>query len=479
MPQPAKAPQPSASLCQVRHRRTRHLRIGRWILPLLLILCAAPTFGQDDPLDSLRDEFRVIETRQGWALQPRQDTDDYGLIEIRGGQVLIDGREVEEEELRRYVDEWADAIVRIAGGEGTDDEIREAPEEVEERPRRRHRDSQVSFGSSLRVKHDEVVEEVVLIGGNLEVEGDIDGDATVLLGDAEVKGRIDGSLTVIGGTVLLREGSYIDGDLVSVGGRVRRESGAEVDGELTQVAFGDIDLDGIDVDFGTPRFNLFSGSVFNIVTKSITAGLVLLVIFITYFVAPARTRRIAHRAREEPWKSGAVGLIIEVLFAPLLLLVSVLLAVSIVGIPLLLVVPPLLALMLAVYFILGLTGVSLWAGEWTADRFDLRNLGPYAFLIFGLVLIYGWSIIGEALSFGPLPIRITAFILLFFGFVVKYVGWTVGLGAAVLDQFSPIATTPTWDPPQHYGDDHPTPGPDDSPVEEPTASDAFDDSDPR
>ncbi|MEO1087650.1 MAG: hypothetical protein AAFY88_25730 [Acidobacteriota bacterium] len=148
---------------------------------------------------------------------------------------------------------------------------------------------------------------------------------------------------------------------------------------------------------------------------------------------------------DEPWKSGLVGLIIEVLFAPLLLLVVVLLVISIVGIPLLVVVPPLFGLLLVVFFTLGLTGSALWAGERMADRFDLRDLNPYLLLGLGLALIYGWSILGEAMSFTPWPIRATAFILLFFGFLVKYVAWTVGLGAAVLDQFSPVPVAPSWE----------------------------------
>ncbi|MEO1366376.1 MAG: hypothetical protein AAFX50_04305, partial [Acidobacteriota bacterium] len=80
---------------------------GRWIAALLVALatCAAvvtpasaqePTSVQEDILDQLRDDFRVIETRQGWALQPRQDNDDFGLIEIRGGEVLIDGKPVDD-----------------------------------------------------------------------------------------------------------------------------------------------------------------------------------------------------------------------------------------------------------------------------------------------------------------------------------------------------------------------------------------------
>lgn len=417
---------------------------GAFFFIVLLLLGALVAGAQpsDEQLEGLRDDFRVIETRQGWALQPRQDTDDYGLIEINDGRVMVDGREVDEEELRRYVDETADLIVEIARSSDSREaeriERREAEEREQER-RRRHRDAQVSFGSSLLVDRDEVVDEVVLLGGRLEVLGEVDGEATVILGSADVEGTIDGDLTVVGGSVRLRSGSRIEGDLVAVGGQVRRESGSRVDGEVTQVAFGDIDIEGIDIDFGPPHIRFFDNTVADLLGKIFAVGFVLAVIFLVQFLAPNRVHRVSERVRLEPWKAGAVGLIIEVLFAPLLLLVTVLLAISIVGIPLLIVVPPALALALVLYLVLGFTGVARWSGGQMVERFDLSNVGPYLALLLGLILVYGWSILGELFTFTPWPIRVTAFLLLVFGFVVKYIAWTVGLGAAVLDQFSPIS----------------------------------------
>ena len=418
---------------------------GAFLFLVLSMLGAFAAVAQptDEQLEALRDDFRIIETRQGWALQPRQDTDDYGLIEITEGRVSIDGREIDEDELRRYVDESADLIIDIARAKDRPAEESSArPEpEREQRERRRHRDAQVSFGSSLTVEENEVVDEVVLLGGHLEVEGEVDGEATVVLGSAEVHGTIDGDLTVVGGPVRLRSGSHIEGDLIAVGGQVRRESGSRVDGEITQVAFGDIDVDGIDIDFGPPRFRFFDNPVVDLLGKLFELGFVLAAIFLVQFLAPNRVHRISERARQEPWKSGAVGLVIEVLFAPLLLLVTILLAISIVGLPLLIVVPPALALALVLYFVLGFAGVARWSGGQLTQRFDLQGVGPYLALMLGLLLIYGWSILGEVFAFTPWPIRFTAFVLLILGFVLKYVAWTVGLGAAVLDQFSPIGRT--------------------------------------
>jgi len=131
---------------------------------------------------------------------------------------------------------------------------------------------------------------------------------------------------------------------------------------------------------------------------------------------------------------------LQVLSLPALFLVVILLAISIVGIPLLLVVPPALGVLLVVYFVLGLAGVARCAGEWGVQRFDLRGDGPYVLLTIGLLVIYGWSILAELFAMTPWPIRISAYLLAILGFVLKYIAWTAGLGAAVLDHFSPISS---------------------------------------
>lgn len=454
-------------------------------LLLAVVFLAGSALAQDDEVAAAREaraaleeRFEVIDLSIGWVLRPRDGRDDFAKLEILEGRILVDGVEIEEEDaLRRFVDEDAERVLvlaevspdRLAGTpaapeppdapdapaideDAVDDARAAAREEAREERRRERRerrgdDARVSFGTSLRIEEDEAVREVVLIVGDLEVLGDIDGDATVVGGSAEVEGRVDGSLVVVGGSIRLGSDAVIDGDAVAVGGGIHREPGAVIDGEVVQVNFGD-SFDFGDVHIGTPGWpspgDFFSGSWWDFVGNVFGILFLLLLLVPFVFVAPGRTRAVGERARREPWKAGLVGVVIEVLFLPLLLLVFVVLMVSIVGIPLVLVVIPLLVLGLALYFLMGLAGVSIELGQWVDRRFRWNTLSPYLLLVLGVVLVQCWALLGEVLSFLPWPIRVSAILLVFLGLLAEYVAWTVGLGAAVLHQFSPLPEGPAY-----------------------------------
>ena len=490
---------------------------------LAWMLLAAAASAQNVPsLEEIQQDYRVVQLSRGWVLQPLEG-DDFDTLEILDGAVTIDGAELSEADLRRFVDNDADWILAMAAGDSprSEDEASDSPpdpplppdtpefsegepgEDDERRSRRRYRnrrDTQVSFGSGLRIEKDESVREVVLFSGPLIVDGEVDGDATVILGSAKVRGRVDGSLVVIGGPIHLGPDSVIDGDVVSVGGGIRREPGSEVDGEITQVGIGEaIDLGDLRIDLGRPNifwpsFELFDFSWFDLFGRAIGLGLLGIILLLVLLLAPNKVEAISERAKLEPWKSGLVGLLVEVLFAPLLGLVCIVLLISIVGIPLLIFILPLMCLAMVVYLLLGFAGVSLTTGRWIQRRFDWQGLGKYLLLMIGLFFLYGWSILGEAMSITPWPIRLTAILLLMLGFCLKYLAWTIGLGAAVLDQFSPLPSPPgleTWDgrPPEDpspsldppsalpgsdFGDplastDLPNPPEDSSPASEPEA----------
>ena len=72
------------------------------------------------------------------------------------------------------------------------------------------------------------------------------------------------------------------------------------------------------------------------------------------------------------------------------------------------------------------------------ERFDWRDPNAILLMFVGLILIQGWSIGGEALGFLGGPIRVIAWLMLLFGFLIKYVAWTTGLGAILLHYLSPL-----------------------------------------
>ncbi len=93
--------------------------------------------------------------------------------------------------------------------------VADAPEaDDEDEPHGGVRDGEV-MGASLKIAKDEVVDDVSVLGGSLDVYGKVRGD-----------------IDVAGGAVRIHEGAHVRGDVSAVGGDIRIEDGARVDGEV-------------------------------------------------------------------------------------------------------------------------------------------------------------------------------------------------------------------------------------------------------
>lgn len=86
----------------------------------------------------------------------------------------------------------------------------------------KERDVEV-FGNNLKIGKDEIVHDVTIMGGDVEIEG-----------------RVTGDLAVVGGRAVLRKGSHVQGDVSATGGMIRIDEGARIDGDLGVVG-GSID----------------------------------------------------------------------------------------------------------------------------------------------------------------------------------------------------------------------------------------------
>lgn len=440
------------------------------------------------------ERYRVMVLRSGLVLTPIEPEEGLSAIEIGDEGVALDGLLVEESELRaRLGDVDADLVLSL---QGLDDEVRralfgpdadpvaseleleaevlaeeegdpvldedearmernearaerdEARAEREERwvERRRvksHSDSKVVVGERVVVESDESYGEIVVFGNDLVVHGEVRGDAVAIGGSVRVLGgEVTGSVSAIGGSVELKDGAQVHGEAVSVGGTVDLDDDVEVAGDIVEVPFapsfhfgkwsspgwrgGDWDGDS----------DLFEFSPFRFVTRAAwkVFGLVLLVLMACFVMMVARgpLERVERRVVAEPWKSGLVGLVAQVLFVPFLVLLVVVLAISIIGIPLLLLVPFAVLALIVVAF-LGYSAVAYRVGKFFKERVGWKLDSPYAVLIVGVVLIEALCLVGDLLDFGWLWFFAAMFTL--FGALVEYVAWTVGFGGALLTRF--------------------------------------------
>jgi len=256
--------------------------------------------------------------------------------------------------------------------------------------------------------------EVAVLGGNLEITGLVDGDAAVFGGNVKNRGIIDGELHVIGGTVHLDSGSVVTDDISMVGGTVERDDDATVGGSIESVEIEVLEkvLPRISQAFRLPR--MLPGT--RVFPRVVFLGMLLVLYLFNLLVAlifPSAIEKIEAKIKQSIWASIGLGLALQLLFVPLI----VLFAISIIGIPLIIVLP--LAVFLATLF--GLSALSLTVGErvcsgfkWNVESMLGRlSLGWLAIMLIPIVLI----LIGPP-AFG-------------IGFVVIYIAMTISLGGVI------------------------------------------------
>ncbi len=279
------------------------------------------------------------------------------------------------------------------------------------------------------------------IGGSVQVdEGEVVGDVVAIGGGARVDGQATGDVVAVGGSIDLGPHADVRGDVTVVGGTLRRDPAARVDGDINQIGLGDINF--WPRGWRLRRFNgplgLLAGSAFGSVfallsTMTRLAVLCILASIVVLF-GREHVERVGLRAASEPVKAGAVGVLIQLLFLPVLVVTVVLLVVTIIGIPLLVLVPFAL-LAVARLFLGGFTAVGSDLGRLAVTRFGWQEQNPYLVAALGIAVVLSPVLIGRLLGFARGLLWPITWTLLLLGFLAEYAVWTVGLGAIALVRF--------------------------------------------
>jgi hypothetical protein len=436
----------------------------------------------------IEGRYEVIPLSGGVLLRPRQERLGVRSVEVTGSSVAVNGERVSASVLRAWLGAEAEPLLRLAaldpaarrelfglrpeggasavqppptpGSAETSDlpvpgqepglelpEMPEAPEppDVPEAPEppslpdaaKLRSGTRLQFGGSETVKKNEVVEDVVTLGGPIRVDGEVLGDAAAIGGSVRINGKVGGDVVAVGGTVRLGPKSEVMGDVTSAGGQVIREAGSRVHGEINEAGGpGRLEIDGdrdFDVDFWPwvhSPFNRAMQVFWSVLGLAVLGLLVALVVV----VARERVERVERMVAEEPWKSVGAGLLAQLLFIPLLVVTTIVLVISIIGIPVLLLYPfVFLGLLLAA--LVGFAAVALRLGRLLEARFDRRFGTPVAAALVGVVAIEIWNVVGKFLGLGGGVLDFLAWMFVAFGFLVGYLAWTAGFGAMLLTRF--------------------------------------------
>ena len=295
-----------------------------------------------------------------------------------------------------------------------------------------------------------VAEEVTVAEG-IEVDGTI----VVVDGNLEVAGVVDGDVVVVGGSVRLLEGGSITGDVRLADSRLYRDDG-EVLGDVTEV-----DVDGSAALAGELRdeirreiesayreerressgflapFRHVGRGVAGVISTMVTALVLGLLGGVVLHFGGSQLEIVAETARRSPARAAAVGLAGTFLAVPVWLLGAVALAVTIIGIPVMLFWLPLFPIAVMLAAGLGYYAVAHNVGSWIARRHFpsfgwVRISNPYTLVAGGVLGLMTAFLVANALEIGGPWLDFLQGLSLTLGVLATVVAVLVGFGSVLI-----------------------------------------------
>ncbi|XXY54171.1 hypothetical protein WME91_23875 [Sorangium sp. So ce269] len=263
------------------------------------------------------------------------------------------------------------------------DDAEDEDEDEQARPESRGRDRFVT-GGSLRIERGEVVHDVSVVGGSLDVWGTVTGDIDVMGGSTHLHegARVRGDVSTVGGPLTVADGARVDGDVDVVGGPLHRGERASIKGDVNNEV-SSVGGDEASAE-GSSTLARRAGNAVTRAALLFAFGAVMLALW------PRRMETLKVEIAARPMRSFALG-VMGVLGA---LAVAVALCVTLIGVPF-----AVIGLLLAVIAVVaGGCAVLETAG---AGLFGHRTKNPYVHLAIGclgLLLVSGIPYVGPALG---------------------------------------------------------------------------------
>jgi hypothetical protein len=190
-------------------------------------------------------------------------------------------------------------------------------------------DTKVIFGSNYTLSSGDILDsDLMVLGGSadLEIGSLVKGSVFVLGGNLTIFGEVEGDLGVLGGNVDLGGTAVVRGDVGMLGGNLNRAPGAVIEGDVASDFNFDFDTpslsfpDGFEFSslpsFAFPRISPWISVLWFVFRVFVMAALAMLVVMFW----PTPTRRIADAAVSQPLAAGGLGSL-TLIAGPVLLLV--------------------------------------------------------------------------------------------------------------------------------------------------------------
>ncbi len=211
------------------------------------------------------------------------------------------------------------------------------------------------FGGDVIVKEGESCENVVVIGGNADVRGDVISDIVIIGGQLTMSGSAGENVVVIGGKAIIKSTAQISEDLVIIGAEPDVDKGVIVGGDRVTIARW---ISGVFDGLKSYVIHcLLKGRFFAISLPWTMAvlGATIALMFILAFLFPAFFTKNIELAENKIVTALIIGILIPVAIGPVLIALSV----TIIGIPAI----PVLIILLKGSLLIGILALSTHVGK--------------------------------------------------------------------------------------------------------------------
>jgi len=413
----------------------------------------------------LSSRYDIVALQQGIALVPKTANPRVRIVQVINGAVTVDGDTLTAAQLRDRLGADAGPIVQLTYLSAAEQRQLAAPEGAgapEATPGAAPAPPSVTTPTPVPpvppapeppARSVERKGDVVRIGGgavDVAENERVEGDVVAIGGPVTVNGEVTGDVVGVGGGLTLGPHAVVRGEVTAVGGPFKRDPQAQVFGKINEIGIGvnGQTIPPYNMNMRNILFGTLASRVQRFVTTIVRVLMFILFALIVTAVGLRPVQQIAARIGAEPVRSGLMGLLAEILFVPVLVVTILALVISIIGIPLLVLVP-FAIILVGIVMLVGFTGAAYMVGGWTLERFGRTERNPYLIAASGIVVIAGLTLIGRLFSLAVGGIGAPFYIA---GYVLEYLAWTVGFGAAIQTWIhmrrGPAAPPMTTQPPE-------------------------------
>ena len=283
------------------------------------------------------------------------------------------------------------------------------------------------FSDVITIEPDEVIngDVVAIFGGRIVVLGKVNGSVSSIFGTVDVQGTVEDAAIAPFGSVHIGPTGRVGGDVVA--SEINKEPGGRIGGLRNELFFKIFGQD------WQPSGQLWLRQTFTAVVLLKALFWVFLVL-LAHALAARNVAKVKARLQRSFFKCFFMGLLIQILFIPAVLV----LLVTIIGIP---VAIFLLPLMVVAALVLSHAAVGLFVGEKINENTALPLPSPLAQTVTGLMTVQMVPLLAVVslwlTQIDPIaPVfRIITFVLIGLSLILGYVVITLGIGAVTMTRF--------------------------------------------